>query len=226
MSQSSPTPPTPKTLVKVENLDVCTPGGRQLFQDLNVEISHDQVAMIGRNGVGKTTLLRMLAGEVERSEVVLQTAPYFVPQELGATSETIRLARKLFSGSELADAGMSSDVLLQDACSPGEQRKLHLLAARKAGPDLLILDEPTSDLDEHGIDWLSCWLSKWTRGLLLVSHSRMLLRQFQHFFVIAESGCRYLSGGFKEVVNCLETCLLYTSPSPRDATLSRMPSSA
>ena len=100
MSQSSPTPPTPKTLVKVENLDVCTPGGRQLFQDLNVEISHDQVAMIGRNGVGKTTLLRMLAGEVERSEVVLHTAPYFVPQELGATSETIRLARKLFSGSE------------------------------------------------------------------------------------------------------------------------------
>ena len=100
---------------------------------------------------------------------------------------------------------MSSDVLLQDACSPGEQRKLHLLAARKARPELLILDEPTSDLDEHGIDWLRRWLSEWSRGLLLVSHNRMLLRQFQHFFLIAESGCRYLPGGFKEVEKCLET---------------------
>ena len=196
---------SPATLVKVENLDVCTHRGRQLFQDLNVEISDDQVAMIGRNGVGKTTLLKILAGEVDRCEVVLHTAPFFVPQDLGATSETIRLARKLFSGAELADAGLSSDVLSRNACSPGEQRKLHLLAARKAQPELLILDEPTSDLDEHGIDWLRRWLSEWSRGLLLVSHNRMLLRQFQHFFVIAESGCRYLSGGFKEVENCLET---------------------
>ena len=193
------------TLVKVENLDVSTPSGRQLFQDLNMEISHDQVAMIGRNGVGKTTLLKILAGEVDRPEVVLHTAPYFVPQELGSSSESIRLARKLFSPAELADAGLPSNLHLQDACSPGEQRKLHLLAARKAQPELLILDEPTSDLDEHGIDWLMSWLSKWTRGLLLVSHNRMLLRQFQHFFVIAESGCRYLSGGFNEVEDCLET---------------------
>lgn len=195
----------PATLVKVESLDVSTPLGRQLFQDLNVEISHDQAAMIGRNGVGKTTLLKILAGEVDRSEVVLHTAPCLVPQDLGSPSGTLRLARKLLSEADLADAGLSSDVLLQDACSPGEQRKLHLLAARKAWPELLILDEPTSDLDEHGIDWLRCWLSKWSRGLLLVSHNRMLLRQFQHFFVIAESGCRYLSGGLKEVENFLET---------------------
>ena len=80
---------SPTTLVKVKSLDVCTPGGRQLFQDLNVEISHDQVAMIGRNGVGKTTLLKILAGEVDRHEVVLSTVPYFVPQELGPTSGTI-----------------------------------------------------------------------------------------------------------------------------------------
>ena len=110
----SRSPSTATTLVKVEDLAVSTPGGRQLFQDLNVEISHDQVAMIGRNGVGKTTLLKMLAGEVDRPEVVLHTAPCFVPQELGAASESIRLARKLLSGAELADAGLSSGVLLQD----------------------------------------------------------------------------------------------------------------
>ncbi len=49
------------TLVTLENLDVTTPAGRPLFHGLNMEISaHDQIAMIGRNGVGKTTLLRIL----------------------------------------------------------------------------------------------------------------------------------------------------------------------
>ena len=142
--------PSPATLVKVENLDVSTPRGRQLFLDLNVEISHEQVAMIGRNGVGKTTLLKILAGEIDRPEVVLHTAPYLVPQDLGDASNTIRLARKLLSKAELVEAGLPWDLLLQDACSPGEQRKLHLLAARQGRPELLILDEPTSDLDETG----------------------------------------------------------------------------
>ena len=50
---------SPTTLVKVENLAVSTPRGRQLYQDLNAEIAYDQVAMIGRNGVGKTTLLKI-----------------------------------------------------------------------------------------------------------------------------------------------------------------------
>ncbi|WP_461509390.1 ATP-binding cassette domain-containing protein [Rhodopirellula baltica] len=196
---------SPATLVKAENLDVCTPLGRQLFQDLNLEFSHDQVAMVGRNGVGKSTLLKILAGETERSEVVLHTTPCFVPQDLGPEMETIGLARKMLSGAELVDAGLSPDVLLQDTCSPGEQRKLQLLAARRTRSDLLILDEPTSDLDEHGVEWLRGWLSEWARGLLLVSHNRSLLRRFQHFFVIAESGCRYLSGDLQTVEDCLET---------------------
>ena len=190
---------SPTTLVKVENLNISTPRGRHLFLDLNAEISHDHIAMIGRNGVGKTTLLEILSGKVARSEVVLNTQPYLVPQDLPDSSRTIRFARKHLTKAELASAGLHSKLLSQNACSPGEQRRLQLLVARKAQPELLILDEPTSDLDEQGMDWLSDWLSNWSRGLVLVSHSHLLLRQFQHFFVIAESGCRYLAGGFKEV---------------------------
>ena len=161
------------------------------------------MGLIGPNGAGKSTLLKILSGQVVRPEVVLHAEPYLVPQDLGTTSNAIRLARKLLSQVELAEAGLPWELLSQDACSPGEQRKLHLLAARQARPELLILDEPTSDLDEQGIDWLSDWLSKWSQGLILVSHNRMLLRQFQHFFVIAESGCRYLSGEFKQVESFL-----------------------
>lgn len=196
----------PKTLVDVDNLCVSTASGRQIFQELNVQISSgDQVALIGRNGVGKTTLLTMLAGIAERREVELFTAPLLVPQDLGAASDTLWLARDQLSESDLADAGLSADLLSQGDCSPGEQRTLQLLLARKANPELLILDEPTSDLDEHGIDWLMSWVSEWRRGLLLVSHNRKLLRLFEHFFVIAESGCRYLSGDLDEVEQFLET---------------------
>ena len=195
----------PGMLVEAENLSVSTPRGRQLFQDLNVQISQDRIAMIGRNGVGKTTLLKILAGEVENQGVVLHTTPHLVAQDLGCASRTLGVARKLLNELDLAEAGLCSDLLSQDTCSPGEQRKLHLLAARKAQPDLLVLDEPTSDLDEHGIDWLSHWLSRWRGGLLLVSHNRALLRQFQHFFVITESGCRYLSGELEDVEKYLES---------------------
>lgn len=196
---------TSTTLVKVENLDLSTPTGRPLFQGLNVEISeHDQVAMIGRNGVGKTTLLKILTGEVDRPEVTLHTAAYLVPQDLGNASDSIRAARKLLGPSDLAEAGLPVQLLSQDTCSPGEQRTLHLLAARTTQPDLLVLDEPTSDLDEERIDWLLSWLRDWSRGLVVVSHNRKLLRLFNHFFLIAESGCRYLSGRLEEVEDYLK----------------------
>lgn len=194
----------PTTLVEVENLDVTTPGGRPLFQGLNLEMAYDQVAMIGRNGVGKTTLLKILSGAVDRPEVELHTAAYLVPQDLGAASRSIHAARKLLSHAEIAAEGLPAKLLSQDTCSPGEQRSLHLLMARKTRPELLILDEPTSDLDEVGIDWLRGWLSEWSQGLIVVSHNRTLLRQFRHFFVIAESGCTYLSGGLEEVEEFLE----------------------
>ncbi len=192
------------TLVRAENLDVFTPTGRPLFRGLNVEIGYDQVAIIGRNGVGKSTLLRILTGEVERPEVQLNTAAYLVPQELGASSDSIRAARSVLSHKDLAEANLPIQLLSQDACSPGEQRSLHLLAALKAQPELLVLDEPTSDLDEEGIDWLLGWLSKWSYGLVVASHHRTLLRHFDHFFVIAESGCKYLSGGLEQVEGYLE----------------------
>ncbi|MEM8667984.1 MAG: ATP-binding cassette domain-containing protein [Planctomycetota bacterium] len=195
---------TSKTLVKASNLSISTPQGRTLFQDLTVEFTHDQVAMIGRNGVGKTTLLNLLAGKTERPEVDLRTVPHFVPQILGSVTETLKLARDLLTHDELAEAGLDADILAQDACSPGEQRRLLLLIARKACPEMLILDEPTSDLDEQGVAWLCSWLSTWSSGLLLVSHNRMLLRHFHHFFIIAESGCHYLKGDLHEVEKNLE----------------------
>jgi ATPase subunit of ABC transporter with duplicated ATPase domains len=80
--------------------------------------------------------------------------------------------------------------------SRGEARKLLLLAARHSGSELLLLDEPTEGLDEAGVAWLCRWLRTWDRGAIVVTHHRGLLRCFEDFFVVAESGCSHVPGGF------------------------------
>ena len=78
-----------------------------------------------------------------------------------------------------------------------------LQAALDERPDLLLLDEPTSDLDGAGTRWLVQQLARWRDGLVVVSHDRQLLRTFTRFFIVAESGCRYLEGTFGQLLTDL-----------------------
>jgi ATPase subunit of ABC transporter with duplicated ATPase domains len=78
------------------------------------------------------------------------------------------------------------------------------MQAKLAAPELLLLDEPTQDLDAVAEAWLSDWLSSWPGALIVTSHSRALLSRFEHFFIVAESGCRYIAGSFDDVQRQLE----------------------
>ncbi|MBT6275894.1 MAG: ABC-F family ATP-binding cassette domain-containing protein [Chromatiales bacterium] len=83
--------------------------------------------------------------------------------------------------------------------SPGEKRKLCLLAARLSNAQLLILDEPSQDLDEQGRLWLEAWLKKTRSGLIVASHDRRVLRCVRHYFVVSESGCQLVEGSLEEL---------------------------
>ena len=69
-------------LVEVWDAAIATPGGRALFEGLNLRLARERVALVGRNGVGKSTLLAVLAGEQgpRKGRVVTRSAPCFVPQ--------------------------------------------------------------------------------------------------------------------------------------------------
>lgn len=169
-----------RPLIHVSGANIAAPGGRPLLEGLRLSLSREHVALVGRNGVGKSTLLLALSGEEAHAQVKLHRKPHFVPQMLS-----------------LKKAG-------DRALSHGEIRRRSLDEARRSGAEILLLDEPTEDLDEPGVSWLRTWLREWPGCLLVASHDRRLLQDFRCFFIMGESGCRCFSGSLAELDDELE----------------------
>lgn len=153
-----------RSLLELRELSLATPGGRPLFDGLSLRLDREHVALVGRNGVGKSTLLAALA-EADDVHVRARSKPYFVPQTLPPGE-----------------------------ASHGRRRRRALEAARTSGAEILLLDEPTEDLDEEGVAWLRGWLGSFRGALVVASHDRRILEDFRHFFVASEAGCRLFSG--------------------------------
>jgi ATPase subunit of ABC transporter with duplicated ATPase domains len=162
------------TLLELSDVTIVAPGGRPLFDGIRMRIGRERVALVGRNGVGKSTLLAVLAGEAEphAGRVRARGEPHYVPQAVGSLPERIRALN----------------------LSHGERRRVALREASLSGADVLLLDEPTEDLDDAGVSWLRGWLRAWPGCLVVASHDRRLLADFEHFLVASESGCRYFAG--------------------------------
>jgi len=160
-------------LLELSAVSVVTAGGRPLFDHLDLRIEHEHVALVGRNGVGKSTLLAVLAGiaEADAGRVTARGRRHFVAQ---ADERTRPL-------------------------SLGELRREALEGARNSGAELLLLDEPSEHLDESAVAWLRSWLRDWRGGLIVASHDRRLLADFRHFFIVSEAGSHYFFGTLAEL---------------------------
>src|SRR5215218_7263619 len=183
----------------------------------------DRVALVGVNGSGKTTLVRLLAGdlqpdagEVQRGETVrlafLSQDTADVPGRLRLLEavEEIRGRATLADGVELT-AGMLAErfgfrgdrarTLVRDL-SGGERRRLALMRLLMAGPNVLILDEPTNDLDIDTLTALEDLLDGWPGTLLVVSHDRYFVeRVCDDVHALGAGGAlRHLPGGIEQYV--------------------------
>jgi ATP-binding cassette subfamily F protein uup len=165
--------------------------GRPAFTDVSFALgAGERVCLVGRNGTGKSTLLKVLAGLIEpdtgtvfrqpgvRIGFVPQqpvfdlalTAGAFVGQGLAGDAEQ---ARHLVAAA-LDEVGVPAERKLADL-SGGESRRMSLAHALIGDPDILLLDEPTNHLDIVAVERLEERLAAHRAGLLLISHDRAFL---------------------------------------------------
>ena len=179
-------------LLSVENLTKSY-GDRMLFADITFGVDEgDKIGIVARNGTGKTTMLRIIAGDesADSGTVVCRNGLRigYLPQEPRfAPGATVRSAamEELPQTSHiddpeaimrlLASLGLDDQSKPVEKLSGGQRKKLAIARAVIADPELLILDEPTNHLDIESIQWLEQFLQSKSKAVLLVSHDRAFI---------------------------------------------------
>ena len=213
-----------KTVYDVEDVDYAVPaddGPRPLFSDLTWHVGPgDRIGVVGVNGAGKTSLLRLLVGETEpdRGRVVRgQTvSPAYLSQHvtelparlrvLEAVQEIARIARignQEISASSLAERfgfPASRQWTPVGDLSGGERRRLQLLRLLMGEPNVLLLDEPTNDLDIDTLNALEDLLDGFPGTVLVVSHDRYFVDRVCDSVValMGDGSLAALPGGVEE----------------------------
>lgn len=188
-------------------------GNQDLFDDVSFKVnSRERIGLVGRNGHGKTTLLRILSGEtLPDGGTILIPKNYrigYVSQHLVFSAPTIleEVASGLPEGEEealwkvekiLAGLGFSEKDMASapSVFSGGFQIRVHLAKVIVSEPDLLLLDEPTNYLDITSIRWMERFLAGWPRELVLITHDRSFMdRVVTHVVGIHRKRIRKVAG--------------------------------
>jgi ATP-binding cassette subfamily F protein 3 len=182
----------PNSMIRAES--ICKSyGDRILFDRVDFSLSpRERLGLVGRNGHGKTTLFRMIAGE-EQPDSGSLIAPKnyrigYVRQNLEFRRPTIReeamtalppqdrdhhwKAEKILIGLGFSKADLDRPPA---EFSGGFQVRLNLAKALVSEPDLLLLDEPTNFLDITSIRWVERFLVAWPRELMVITHDRSFM---------------------------------------------------
>jgi ATP-binding cassette subfamily F protein uup len=187
-------------------------GGPLLLENINLQIEQGEwVGLLGRNGMGKSTLLKLVNGDIlPQSGAVARQQNLrvaYLPQEVPAGIEGRVLdivasgleARKSahmdehhWRGQIQVDQVITRMQLDADAqfniLSAGMKRRVLLARGLVRNPDLLLLDEPTNHLDIASIDWLETFLKRWGGTLLFVTHDRVFLQRLTTRIVELDRG--------------------------------------
>ncbi len=186
-------------LVSIDDLSIGF-RGPPLLDSVSCQIEAGQrIGLLGRNGAGKTTFLRLLSGDEQPDQGQVRLPPgarvsllrQDVPQNLSAIVFDVvaeGLATIEQSGGDGGDDWKSQNQVEQiisrmqlaadagfDVLSSGMKRRVLLARALVSAPDLLLLDEPTNHLDIDAINWLEEFLGRWGATLVFVTHDRMFL---------------------------------------------------
>lgn len=175
-------------LISVKNLTLRF-GVPALLDGVSFDIGEgERICLVGRNGEGKSTLLKILGREMaaDSGDIVcknglrvarmIQEIPASIPQTVRQIVIGERQERHAAGEDILGKTGISPDAEY-DSLSGGQKRRVLFAKALAMEPDLLLLDEPTNHLDIPSIAWMEGILSRFSGTVLFISHDRAFVRR-------------------------------------------------
>lgn len=192
--------------------DVCLRfGERKMLDGFSYKFTRgERIGIVGRNGVGKTTFLNLISGGLEPDSGTIERGEtlrigYYSQRGISFKSgqtvlecvQDIAEVAKASDGSTISATTFLNRFLFPhetfnkriDILSGGEQRRLYLLTVLMRNPNMLILDEPTNDLDIMTLNVLEEYLHEFKGSLIIVSHDRYFLdKTVDHLFVFESEG--------------------------------------
>jgi len=192
------------------------PGQGQLFKNVDFGIDMEsRVAIVGPNGVGKSTFLKLLMGDIEpnkgeaRMNLRLKIGRFdqHSGEHLTAAESPTEYLMRLFdlpvekARRQLGSFGLQSHahtVMMKDL-SGGQKARVALAELTLSAPDVVILDEPTNNLDIESIDALAEALNEYEGGVIIVSHDERLIRDTNcQLWVIEDQSIEEIEGDFDD----------------------------
>ena len=175
-------------LIQLNNISL-TFGENSVFSNVNLVVNRaDRIALVGRNGCGKSTLMKVLAGLLEADSGSRIMSPgtnlsymeqdpdmrkFSTLGDYASSSLTSNETYKLEAFSNGLKLNLSSPVV---SASGGEKRRASLAKLLAEEPEIMLLDEPTNHLDIEAIFWLEAELRRVKSAFIMISHDRAFLR--------------------------------------------------
>ncbi|MEV0866866.1 ABC-F family ATP-binding cassette domain-containing protein [Brachybacterium paraconglomeratum] len=197
-------------------------GGTTVLEDVTLHIGPaDRIGILGPNGAGKSTLLALITGDLEplagrvkrgktvtvrqvsqRLEGLQEHLDSRVSDVVGRYRTTFTAGKDEVSPGQLLERlGFTAahQKVQVKALSGGQQRRLDLLLTLLEEPNVLVLDEPTNDMDTDVLAAMEDLLDTWPGPLLVVSHDRYLLERITDTqYAVLDGGVRHVPGGVEQ----------------------------
>ena len=209
----------------------------------------DRVGLVGVNGAGKTSLLRLLTGDAQPASGRVVTGvtvkPAVLAQEITEIDPNMKVLKAVEEVKTSIDLGKGKELTASQLLerfgftgekqwtpvgelSGGERRRLQLLRLLMGEPNVLLLDEPTNDLDIDTLRSLEDLLDGWPGSLLVISHDRYFLERATDRIValLGDGTLRMLPGGVDEYLQRRRAAAQAASPQPTQASAPQVAPSA